>query len=208
MELPCACNDSGRQIILNVLDYMNRDTAPLDEILQLHQSIQLLGPALRGCIFCSTNDDVVLKLLDALACLGTLYKAAQNPYCRPSVGLATGNFTDHSRHRTLSDNACPKAWETTDRTIAGGMDSTLGSVASSMPLIVLGRMELMESEANLVAVTLINQGLAQTGSHLRELQQHLTKCLTAKQISSGNYDSYRRRIAGILNGIYSSLACV
>ena len=209
MELPCACNDSGRQIIHTIVDYANRDTPPLDEILQLHQIIHPLGPAVRGCLFCSTNDDVVLKLLDGLARLGTLYQAAQRPYSKPSVAQATGNgnLPSCSWH-TLSENAGPKAPETTERAVVGEVDSTPGSVGRSMPSVVLGRMELMESEASLVAVTLIKQGLSQTGSHLRDLQHHLTKCMVAGKITSGTYDTYRRRIADILNGIYSSLACI
>lgn len=172
MDLPCYCNDSGKHIFRTMASFAGNKSAPLDEVLQLHQNIHLLGRGIRDCLVCCTNDDIMAALLDGLATLSTLYEAARIKYSEAS---APG-------------------------------DATPKSVPTAMPSVVLGRIELTDSETNLVAVTLIKQGLSQTGSHLRDLQQHLTKCLTAKKMERSNYDVYKRRVGEILNGIYSSLA--
>lgn len=189
--------------------FAGHKSAPLDEILQLHQNIHLLGPGIRECLVCCTNDDVMAALLDGLGTLCILYEAARIKYSEAS---APGDVTcdtrvqiDPAAHPFPGDSATPA--EKTSKGVNGHhVHPTSKSVPNAMISVVLGRIKLTDSETNLVAVTLIKQGLSQTGSHLRDLQQHLTKCLMANKMKSSNYDVYKRKLGEILNGIYSSLA--
>ncbi|RYO90049.1 hypothetical protein DL766_004895 [Monosporascus sp. MC13-8B] len=190
------------------------ESAPMDEILQLHQNIHLLGPGIRECLVCCTNNDVMAALLDGLATLCILYEAARIKYWEAS---APGDVTRDSRdsraqihpaaHPFPGDSAAP-AERTGEGTNGHRVHPTPKSVPNAMPSVVLGRIQLTDSETNLVYVTLIRQGLRQTGSHLRDLQQHLTKCLMAKRMESSTYHVYKRRVIELLSGIYSSLACI
>ena len=179
-------------------------SAPLDEILQLHQNIHLLGPGIQECFACCTNNDVMVALLDGLAILCTLYEAARIRYSEAS---APGGVTCDTclpvrpAARPFPDSAAP-AEKTGEGANGHHEHSTPKSVSNTISPVVLGRTELPDSERNLVALVLIKQGLSQTGSHLRDLQQHLTKTKTS------NYDIYKRRVGEMLSGTYSSLACI
>lgn len=209
MDFPCSCNEPGRQVFEAMTSFAGRNCARLDEILQLHQRIHLLGPGIRECLTCSTNDEVMLGLLDGLATLRVLYQAASVRHSAGEAGDGIGCGTHQTAGCPASD--CPARQRETpsEGEVPSDMHSTYYNTAAlAMPSVVLGRVELTTAEANLVAIILIKQGLRQTGSHIRDLQHHLTKCLTAKKIKDKNYDIYKRRTGEILSGIYSSLACI
>lgn len=184
------------------------ENVPMDEILQLHQNIHLLGPGVLKCLICCTNDNVITALLDGLATLCMLYEAARTRYWEAS---ALGDVTCDNRAHVPLD-AHPNPDDSTERTSEGinehPVPSAQKSAPCAMPSVVLGRIQLMDSETNLVFVTLIRQGLRQTGSHLRDLQEHLTKCLMAKKMESSTYNVHKRRVVELLSRIYSSLACM
>lgn len=141
---------------------------PLDEVLQLHQTIGQLELGIRNCKTCSLDDEVLTTLLDGLAGLFNLYEVA-----RPR----------HAEH---------------------GLDEIPG--CSTAPSVTLGRLKLSSDESNLVAGAIIKQGLSQTGLHLRDLQQCLTRSLTSEQMARSSYDLHKRRVSRILESTYSSLA--
>ncbi|KAF2624089.1 hypothetical protein BU25DRAFT_166901 [Macroventuria anomochaeta] len=209
MDLPCSCNESGKDIFQTLASSKGHKSAPLDEILQLHQNVHLLGSGIRECLGCCTNDDVMAALLDGLATLSTLYEAAHIQYSKTS---APGDVTCdtpvqiHPAAYPFPGNSTAPPDETHERLSGHHVHPTLRAVPDATPVIVLGRIELTEFETSLVAVTVIKQGLSQTGSHLRDLQQHLTKCLMVKKMQKSNYDVYTRRVGEILNAIYASLA--
>ncbi|RYP79647.1 hypothetical protein DL769_002836 [Monosporascus sp. CRB-8-3] len=188
---------------------------PLDEILQLHQNIHLLGPGIRECLICCTNDDVMAALLDGLARLCLLYEAARIKYSEANMsadGPCDARVQIHPANGAAHPVQQGHPTAPADKTSAGAsrhhVHPTPRPAPNAMPSVALWRIELTDSETNLVAVTLIKQGLSQTGAHLRDLQQHLAKCLMARKMKSSNYDIYKKRVDGILNGIYSSLACI
>lgn len=209
MDLPCSCNESGKNILQTMASLKCDKSAPLDEVFQLHQNIQLLGSGIRKCIGCYANDDVIVALLDGLANLSTLYGTAHTQYSKFSVGkdvVCDTSFQLQSGTDLSQGNSTTSNDETGGRPNGHNIHLIPRTVLSPMPSIVLGRIELTEFESSLIAVTLIKQGLSQTSSHLRDIQQHLIKCLTAKKIQTSKFDAYTRRVGEIMNGIYSSLA--
>ena len=210
MNLPCSCNDSGKHIFRTIANHEGQ-SPPLDEILLLHQKILLLGPGIRQCLVCCTNDDTMKALLDGLATLCILYEAVRIRYSEANASedaTRDASVQIYPTAHPFPRNSAAQGEKTSKEAIRYHVHPTTISVPHALPLVVLGRLELTDSERNLVAVALIKQGLSQTGSHLRDLQQHLASCLMDRKMKSSNYDVYKRRVGEILNGIYSSLACI
>ena len=214
MDLPCLCNDSGKHIIKTIGRQTGSKSAPIDEILQLHQNIHLLGPGIKECLVCCTNDDVMAALLDGLATLCILYESARINYCEASApGDITNNSNDnHAQPHQAAQSSTRRSAAPSEATAetSGGQQacSTPKSMTNAMPSVVLGRIQFTDSETCLVYATLMKQGLRQTGSHLRDIQQHLTKCMLAKRMEICKYDAYKRRTSELLSGVYSSLAYI
>ncbi|XPS69795.1 hypothetical protein M3J09_002046 [Ascochyta lentis] len=209
MDLPCFCNDQGKQILQAMASLKDHPSAPLDQILQLHQDVQHLGSGVRNCMGCCTKDDVMAALLDGWATLSTLYEAAHIAY---SKKITPGDLACdipvriHPADYPIPGHSIAPPNETCGGSNGDHVHPTLRRVPNAMSSIVLGRMELTESESSLVAVTLIKHGLSQIGSHLRDLQQHLNKCLMVKKMQSRNFNAHTKRVDEILKSIYASLA--
>ncbi|KAI1495873.1 hypothetical protein F5X99DRAFT_414681 [Biscogniauxia marginata] len=215
MDVSCACTGFGKQTIQSILDEMNRETAPLDEILHDHERLCHLARGVRNCKFCSLDDSAVSSVIQGLGRLSVLYEGARKSCCRFGAGDLFGH-----RGVPASDAYPPQTNRQLDATnrdvgkTADGAAMDKAGVDVPMftpekdykPMIGLGRLALLESEADLVAVTLIKQGLSQIGFLLRDLQSLLAEGKVIEQTAQDRFEMHRILIDRILDDIYSSLA--
>ncbi|KAI1501596.1 hypothetical protein F5X99DRAFT_428350 [Biscogniauxia marginata] len=202
MELSCSCNHFDKRAFQSIFMVANREALGLDEILDLDHRLCILLSEPKRCGLCSVDASMVVDVLKVLHRLSIFYEAARISCSGSALGGLSGD----------RDEKAGRAMQQEQEVTRGTMEGTAidqgvtRMVGCTKTPIMLGRFMLTGAEADLIAFTMIREGLSRTWGFVKDIRTELAERKLANRVMDSQYEEHDRLIDSISDGIYTSLA--